>query len=153
LVELATKNEQADNIVAAWEPANRPEIGKPFRIAYKQQWSTDPNPAEASSWVVATRSGTHDWAPGSRYVVLEFAGPSIAGLGPDEKLDAEITVSGKGVSLSSPARVQRYPDGSSWRVAFEIKRDSGAPNGAEVRCSLRRGADYVSETWTGWLPL
>jgi glucans biosynthesis protein len=153
LVELATSNELSDNIVAAWEPANRPEVGKPFRIAYKQHWGTNPNPAEASSWVVATRSGTHQWAPNSRYVVLEFAGPSIAGLGPDEKVDAEITVSGKGVSLAGPARVQRYPDGTTWRVAFEIKRDGEAPNGAEVRCSLRRGADYVSETWTGWLPL
>lgn len=155
LVELATKDEQADNIVAAWEPANRPAVGKPFRIAYKQKWSTDPNPAGSSSWVVATRSGTHQWAPGSRYVVLEFAGPSIAGLGPDEKLEAEVTVTGKGISIVGPARVQRYPEGNTWRVAFEIKKEdsSGASEGAEVRCSLRRGTDYVSETWTGWLPL
>jgi len=155
LVELATSHELSDNIVAAWEPANRPAIGKPFKIAYKQKWTTDPNPAGSSSWVVATRSGTHDWAPGSRFVVLEFSGPSIAALGPDEKLDAEVTVSGTGITLSGPARVQRYPDGNTWRVAFEIKREGAGDTsgGAEVRCSLRRGSDYVSETWTGWLPL
>jgi glucans biosynthesis protein len=155
LVELATSNELADNVVAAWEPAKLPELGKPFRIAYKQRWTNDPNPAGASSWVVATRSGTHDWAKGARFVVLEFAGPAVANLGPEEKLSAEVTVAGKGMSLSGPARVQRYPGSNTWRVAFEIQKEGeGDPSGgAEVRCSLRRGADYISETWTGWLPL
>jgi periplasmic glucans biosynthesis protein len=141
--------------VAAWEPSTPPVPGEPFRIAYKQKWTNAPNPAGASSWVVATRSGTHEWAPGARFVVLEFSGPAIAGLGPDVTPEAEVAVSGKGVTLAGPPRVQRYPDSDTWRVAFEIKREGeGDPSGgAEIRCSLRRGTDYLSETWTGWLPL
>jgi periplasmic glucans biosynthesis protein len=39
----------------------------------------DPDPSQAVGHVVATRSGVHDWQPGQRTVVVEFAGPSPHG--------------------------------------------------------------------------
>jgi glucan biosynthesis protein len=136
-------------------------VGQPYRFAYKQSWTTQPNPAGAAGWVVNSRSGTHEWAPDTRYVVLEFAGPALAAL-PKEtgeegevKLEAEVSVTGANVVLAGPARVQKVPGGDTYRVAFEIKKTAkdAKVDGAELRCSLKKGADYLSETWTGWLPL
>jgi len=63
LVELSTQHELSDNIVLAWEPATPPVVGEPWKIAYDQTWTLDANPSKATAWVVATRSGTHEWAP------------------------------------------------------------------------------------------
>lgn len=155
LVELATPHELSDNIVVAWEPAIPPAIGKPYRIAYSQTWTTEANPAKASSWVVATRSGTHEWAAHTRFVVLEFAGPALQALPPGAELEASVSVGTDDAELVGPARVEKYPEGNSWRVAFEVRLKASATDieGAEVRCALKLGNDYLSETWTSWLPL
>lgn len=155
LVELATPHELSDNIVVAWEPAERPALGKPYRLSYTQSWTTEPNPAKAASWVVATRTGTHEWAPHTRFVVLEFAGPALQALPPGAAVEAVISLGTPGTELVGPARVEKYPEGQSWRVAFEIRlKEAAEPtDGAEVRCSLKLGNDYLSETWTSWLPL
>lgn len=155
LVELSAAHELSDNIVAAWEPADTPPAGEPYRIAYTQSWSLDPNPAEAGSWVVASRSGTHEWAPGTRYVVLEFGGPALAELGGDGIPEAVVSLSGEGAVLGGPARVERYPGGDTWRVSFEVKKAGSevTAEGVEARCSLKLGEDYLSETWTSWVQL
>lgn len=155
LVELATSHELSDNIVAAWEPAVPPAPGEPYRIAYSQTWSLDPNPASAGSWVSATRSGRHEWAPDTRLVVLDFTGPMISRLGQDEVPEAIVSIAGDDVILAHPPQVRRYSGSNDWRVMFTIKAVEPGENiqGAEVRCSLKLGNDYLSETWTGWLPL
>ena len=52
--------------------------------------------------------------------------------------------------------VQKNPFNQTWRVAFQIKAKEGAepkPTGAELRCALRRGEDFLTETWTCRMPL
>ncbi len=155
LVELATAHELSDNIVLAWEPATPPPVGEPWKFAYTQTWTLETNPAKAGCHVVATRSGVHEWAEGTRVVVLEFAGPALQALPPEAQPEAVVTVGTPGAGLVGHARVERYPEGGSWRVAFEIRQDDSANpvDGAEVRCALKLGNDYLSETWTSWLPL
>jgi len=155
LVELAAPDEPTDNIVASWEPAVPPAVGEPFRIAYRQTWSMDPNPGKAGSWVVATRSGAADAAAGRRRVILEFAGPALTGLAAGVVPEADLTIGTPGISVTRAPSVQRHPDGASWRVTFEVARPAEAPpsDGVELRCALKQGTDYLSETWTGWLPL
>ena len=155
LVELASKNEVSDNIVAAWEPATMPAPGQPFRLAYRQSWTLDGNPAGAGSSVLSTRMGVHESVPAQRSVVLEFGGPSLERLAKEVVPEAVVTVAGQDAVLAGHPRVERYPGTPNWRVSFEIKRVKAEPSvkGAEVRCSLRVGNDYLSETWTSWLPL
>ena len=77
LVELPTQEELADNLAVYWIPDAKPEPLKPFRYGYRQSWGIMENPAGASSWSVATRSGTHPWAPGVRFLIVEFDGPRL----------------------------------------------------------------------------
>ena len=157
LVEMATSHELSDNIVLAWEPAQPPVIGEPWRFAYRQSWTRDANPAKAAAWVSNSRSGTHEWAEHTRYVILEFTGPALEKLNADSKLEAVVSVASGGAELVGPPRVEKYPDGGNWRVAFEIKRripgSEKSVDGAEVRCALKLGDDYISETWSSWLGL
>ncbi len=155
LVELSTGHELSDNIVAAWEPDDPPPAGEPYRIAYSQSWGLDPNPAAAGSWVVATRSGTHEWAPGTRYVVLEFSGPALDELGENDLPEAFVDLNSEAAVLGGPPRVECYPGGDTWRVSFEVRKAEPAANieGIEARCALKLGEDYLSETWTSWLKL
>lgn len=155
LVELASTNGFGDNIVAAWEPAVPPAPGKPCRMAYKQTWTFEGNPAGAGSCVVATRSGTDERMPGERTVLLEFAGPALERLAKEAAPEAVVAVVGEEAVLTGTPRVERYPGGQNWRVRFAVKKAKPGTQagGAEVRCSLRLGNDYLSETWTSWLAL
>lgn len=155
LVELASGNAKADNIVAAWEPEVAPSPGQPYRLTFRQSWAFEGNPAGAGAWVVATRSGVHDGQRNQRSVVLEFAGPTLERLPKEAVPEAMVTVTGDEAVLTSPPRVERYPGTPNWRVTFSIKKakPESAAGGVEVRCSLRSGNDYLSETWTSWLPL
>lgn len=155
LVELPTAHELSDNIVAFWEPESHPKPGEPYRLAYTQRWTLDGNPAGASGYAVATRSGIHEWAPGVRFIIVDFAGKTLEAM--DEKLapEAVITTSDPAVEIMHPT-VQKNPRNQTWRVAFQIKAKEGVnpvPTGAELRCTLRRGEDFLTETWTCRMPL
>lgn len=155
LVELASRSGLSDNIVAAWEPAAPPALGKAYRVSYRQTWTFEGNPAGAGSWVVATRTGVREGAGDHRTVVLEWAGPTLERLAKEAAPEAVVTLAGEDAELAGPPRVERSPGTPNWRVAFEIrKKKADLPaSGAEVRCTLRLGNDYLSETWTSWLSL
>ena len=155
LVELPTGHELSDNIVAFWEPDAQPKPGVPYRLAYTQRWTSDGNPAEAGGFAVATRSGTHEWAPGVRFILIDFSGPELLQLPENLAPEAVITCADPNVVIMHPT-VQRNAYNNTWRVAFQIKAQDGLtqkPEAAELRCTLRRGNDFLTETWTCRMPL
>jgi glucans biosynthesis protein len=152
LMEIPTANELADNIVALWEPSRSPQPGERFEFSYKQHWTLDEDPAAAGGRVVATRTGLHEWQPEQRTMVVEFAGGALAdwqGAPPE----AVVTVVGEHaakVKIQGLA-VQPLP-GDRWRVAFQIapaaeggKLADAGPQ--ELRCCLKKGEDFLTETW------
>ena len=154
LVELPTHNEYMDNIVAFWEPKVRPEIGKPHRLAYRQRWTSEQNPGGAGGYVVSTRSGIHDWAPGERFVMVDFAGDNLNRLPPEANLVAVPTTDNPDVEVLSPIVTRNLFD-NSWRASFRLKVKDGAPrpNQVEVRCFLKHGDNFLTETWSALMPL
>ena len=155
LVELPTGNETSDNIVAFWEPESHPRPFEPYRLAYTQRWTTEGNPTEAAGYAVATRSGVHDWEPGKRFILVDFAGKILETMTEAMAPEALITCADPAVEILSPT-VQKNPFNNTWRVAFQIKAkdDAGTkPTAAELRCALKRGDDFLTETWTCRMPL
>ncbi len=153
LVELPTQEELADNLVVYWIPDVKPEPLKPFRYAYRQTWGMMDNPSGAGCWSVATRSGTHPWAPGVRFMIVEFDGPRLRGLPPDKAPDAVVTVANDAPVAVENVRTQRNPINGVWRASFEVRPASTNTPPAQVgpielRCCLKSGEDYLSETWT-----
>ncbi len=152
LMEIPASNEVTDNIVALWEPARTPQPGDRIEFSYRQHWTTDDDPSQAGGRVVATRSGVHDWEPDKRIVIVEFAGPNleknaelplipqIQALGENA---AKITITHSTVQALSENR---------WRVSFQIAPATAGAKLAEtgpveLRCCLKRGEDFLTETW------
>ena len=154
LIELPTQNELSDNIVAFWEPKVRPEIGKPHRLAYRQRWTSEQNPGGAGGYSVATRSGIHDWAPGERFVMVDFTGDKLVRLPPEATPVVVPTTDNPDVEALNPTVTRNLFD-NSWRASFRLKVRDGAqrPEQVEVRCFLKHGDDYLTETWSSLMPL
>ena len=152
LMEIPASNEVTDNIVALWEPSRTPQPGDRIEFSYRQHWTMDEDPSQAGGWVVATRSGVHDWEPEKRIVIVEFSGPNL-----EKNLELPLVplvqASGENAAKVSIANttVQAMPE-NRWRVMFQLvpadantKLASIGP--VELRCCLKRGEDFLTETW------
>lgn len=154
LMEIPTTNELSDNVVAMWEPAQTPQQGDRVAFKYRQHWTTaqDPSYTDGNGYVVATRTGIHDWQPEQRTVTVEFTGKNLEQQG-DVPMVPVIQATGasaekvkiQGVTL------QPMPD-ARWRVAFQIAPAAEGGKLADVgpvelRCSIKRGENFLTETW------
>jgi len=152
LMEIPTTNELADNTVAMWEPSHTPKAGERIEFTYKQHWTTDEDPSGAGGRVVATRTGLHDWQPEQRTIAVEFAGGALEKWegDPPEVVVTAMGEAGAKIKIQGVA-VQPLPEGR-WRAAFQITPAAEGGKLADVgpqelRCSLKKGEDFLTETW------
>jgi glucans biosynthesis protein len=150
LVEIPTRTEFDDNVVACWVPEAAPVPGTPFALEYRLRWFLDgigPPGARA----IATRrgkSGVHE--PGFERFVVDFAGGPLADLAAEAPVEAVVTVDA--AAAPHHVTVQRNRFNGSWRVAFLVRPPS-EPRPVELRCFLRLGGEALSETWSHlWQP-
>jgi glucans biosynthesis protein len=152
LMEIPTTNELSDNTVAMWEPARIPQPGDRIEFSYRQHWTLDEDPSMADGHVVATRTGVHDWQPEQRTMVVEFVGNALNQQS-EIPLTPFIQATGAGAEKVKiqGITVQSIPD-ARWRVAFQIapaaeggKLSDVGP--VELRCCLKRGENFLTETW------
>jgi len=150
LVELPTKDEFNDNVVAFWVPEKLPALGQPVEIEYRLRWALD-GVAPPAGYVRSTRLGKSAYyEPGLERFVVDFDGSKLQALDAGAKVQQDVWV-GSGATLHH-ATLQKNPLNGSWRVAFTIRPD-GQGKPVELRCFLRRGGDVVTETWTYlWQP-
>lgn len=169
LVELSAHDETSDNLVAMWEPRDAPKIGEPYRYAYRLYWGTDPNPTQAGSYVVATRTGLMPWKPGERLCVVDFKGPALDKLPADAKVTGIVEAADPTLGEVHEVVVHKVAASNLWRLSFYV-RAAGAPPvppagpneypklkpppfkaPVEVRAFLKNGNDVLSETWNNRL--
>jgi glucans biosynthesis protein len=169
LVELSAHDETSDNLVAMWEPRDPPKAGEPFRFAYRLFWTADPNPAQAGSYVVASRTGVLPWRPGERFCVVDFKGPALDKLPPDAQLTAVVAAADPAIGEVKDCTVHRNAAGGTWRLTFHVRQVGAAPVPPagpndypklrppvfkvpiEIRAFLKNGNDVLSETWNARL--
>ena len=85
LVELSTSYEGLDNIVAFWDPKNKPAPLQPFRFGYTLYWEGgDADLRRSENRVVSTRIGPDAQFPGARQFVIDFDGPQLDAI-PEDK--------------------------------------------------------------------
>ncbi|KAB0679709.1 glucan biosynthesis protein [Aureimonas leprariae] len=147
LVEIPTKAEINDNIVAFWVPEKRPEAGAQYEFRYRMRWGLD---AEAP-YTLATVTGTYGGLGGNpadenpsdtRRFVINFSGGTIGNLPLDAKLDPIVTVP-DGAELVHTG-LDRLP-GGGWRLSIELRRRNDTP--IELSAKLSMMQRIVSETW------
>lgn len=79
LVEIPSRKETNDNIVAYWMPRAVPPVGQPFDIAYAIHFQTHEPLGAAAGRATATRIGAGDKEELKR-IVIDFEAPKISAL-------------------------------------------------------------------------
>lgn len=143
LLEIPTKEEIHDNIVAFWTPKAPIALGREHNFIYRLSWGWDnPKPAPLAT-VALTSDGLA--ADNTRLFVLDFVGNNL------QKLDTQSVrglVEAKGIEIKNIV-TQPNPKTSGWRLSFEFVGKSKA----ELRALLLRGDQPLSETWIyRWIP-
>jgi glucans biosynthesis protein len=150
LVELSTSYEGLDNIVAFWDPKNKPAPLKPFHFGYTLFWKLNTDDL-SSNKVVSTRIGLDSRFANTRQIVIDFAGPKLDGIPPARPPTAIAYCSTNAAIIEN--QVLRNPYLQTWRVLLKMQPKPGNTNPIDLRCTLQRGTNILSETWTyQWSP-
>ncbi|HSI41895.1 MAG TPA: glucan biosynthesis protein [Xanthobacteraceae bacterium] len=138
LVEIPTREEVHDNIVAFWRPSEPLRKGREYSSTYRMHWGWDGPDRTDLGRISATRvGGTAD----RRLFVLDVVGRSLKDL-PAEGISARVTAN---TGRIADVVTQRNPEIDGWRVSFAF-----TPDGAdlsELRADLLRGDEKLAETW------
>jgi glucans biosynthesis protein len=147
LVELPTAGEVDDNIVAFWVPAAPIRAGQTLALRYRLHWAKEEPATPAVARVVATRSGEggrpgQPIPPGRRKFVLDFAGPSLAGLTRQSGVQPVVSL-----SAGQPIDAAAYPVAGAdrWRLMFDY--EAPPKTTLDLRAALTHGGQAISETW------
>ena len=87
LVEIPTRNEFEDNIVAFWVPKNPPKPGEPFSFSYTLRWTSREPKISPCGYCVMTRIGRVPGEPLERKIILNFSGGDLENLGADSGVE------------------------------------------------------------------
>jgi glucans biosynthesis protein len=153
LVELPTREEIHDNIVAYWVPAGRAEAGKPLQFGYLLNAFSTSAIWPPGGKAIATRVGnagvgTYEEAGRTRRVVIDFEGGDLEGLNPAQPVRAEVKANGGDVDTVT---VEQLPGTGVWRVAFRLTPKANGT--VDMRCYLTLYGEALTETWSYvWSP-
>lgn len=142
LVQLPTKDEYADNVVAYWVADAQPSANETREVRYRIVWSMSEPAGSAPARVVATRQEARGGgAPGAAFQVA-FQ-PMNSRAGGAAAVVPEIEV-GRGARLVDSS-VQSDAQHSLSKLSFQVEPMGSAP--VELRCRLRDSEGAFSETW------
>ncbi|HWD21000.1 MAG TPA: glucan biosynthesis protein G [Verrucomicrobiae bacterium] len=147
LVELSTRYEGLDNIVAFWSPKQMPLPLRPLRFGYTQEWTSETDLKLSTNKVVNTRVGGDTVSAHRRQIAIDFDGPALAALSEADPPQVIASCSDNGVIIDTQAL--KIPGASAWRVMLKLDRKDENP--IDVRCTLTRHDKAVTETWTDLL--
>ncbi|HVU26576.1 MAG TPA: glucan biosynthesis protein [Verrucomicrobiae bacterium] len=152
LVELSTHYEGLDNIVAFWDPKNKPAPLQPFRFSYTLYWQSGEADRKLSeNRVVSTRLGLDPSCKDCRQIIVDFDGPKLDAIPENNPPVAISNCSTNAAILDN--QVIRCTDLGTWRVILKMQPNPGNVNPVDLRCTLQSGTNVVSETWVyQWSP-
>ncbi|MCR8915786.1 glucan biosynthesis protein [Marinobacter panjinensis] len=149
LVEIPTKDETFDNIVAFWNPEEPLEPGNEYLYSYTLTWGEEPpRQPEALATVQATRTGLGGVIGQKREYfswrfAVDFAGGPLPLLADDAEVEPVITASRGRVEITS-ARPLASIDG--FRAMFDLVPDDSLEP-IDLRLQLKLGDQVLTETW------
>jgi len=151
LVEIPSREEIHDNVVAFFTPDAKLSPGTPMAFSYRMLWGSAPRPPPGTATAVATRMGdarrigvkaeAQALDRRARKLVIDFAAP----VPPRDAADVEAVVTASSGAVRN-ARVEPHAAAGGYRAAFDLV--PGGPEPVELRCFLRRRGAALSETWS-----
>ena len=145
LVELPTNYEGLDNIVAFWNPKQKPTPKQPFRFSYEQLWTSETETRLSENYVSATRIGAELHDPKKRQVHIDFAGPRLQALKDDAK--PQVVASCSDNARIYETAILRNPFNNTWRAVLKFEPPADGKEPVELRCTLKQGDEALTETW------
>ena len=151
LVELNSGFEGLDNIVAFWDPKIKPAPLQPYRFGYTLYWTRENDLKLSENRVVSTRLGLDLSCRDCRQIVIDFDGPKLDALPANDPPAAIANCSANAVILDN--QVTRNDYLGTWRVILKMQPKPGNVDPVDLRCTLQKGTNLLSETWTyQWSP-
>jgi periplasmic glucans biosynthesis protein len=155
LVELPAPDETFDNIVAFWNPVDKPQPGQELLFRYRLYWGSQMPAGPALAQVAATRTGIGGIVGQPRQYfswrfAVDFTGGELATLPKQTDIEPVISASRGEIQITS-ARAQAEISG--YRAMFDLKPTDGSTEPIDLRLYLRHAGRPLSETWLyQWTP-
>jgi glucans biosynthesis protein len=149
LVEIPTEDETSDNIVAFWNPAEKPQRGQELLYAYRLNWCRE-NPVVVDlARVYATRTGIGGIIGRRRTYfswrfVVDFVGGELPTMAENARLIPVISASRGRVEITS-VRPLRPING--YRAMFDLALTDDSVEPINLRLYLSYDGQALSETW------
>jgi glucans biosynthesis protein len=152
LVELNTGYEGLDNIVAFWAPKENPAPLEAYRFSYTLCWQGGEADLKLSeNRAISTRVGPDSHFPNARQFIIDFAGPKLDAVPQNAPPLAIANCSTNAVIVDN--LVVPNPYLKAWRVILKMQPKPDNTDPVDLRCTLQKGTNILSETWTyQWNP-
>jgi periplasmic glucans biosynthesis protein len=156
LVEIPTVDETSDNIVAFWNPAEKPKPGQEMLFSYRLYWGTRMPYASSLAQTIATRTGIGGTVGQKRqyyswHFAVDFAGGELGALAKDANVEAVITTS-KG-SSTEHVTAHYVDEFRGYRALFDVRPPDDSNEPVDLRLYLRIDGRPLTETWIyQWTP-
>ena len=149
LVEIPTVGETFDNIVAFWNPAEKPKPGQELLYSYRLFWGTHMPYASALAQTIATRTGIGGTIGQKRqyyswHFAVDFAGGELGALAKDAAVEAVITASHGQTEHVTAHYVEEW---NGYRALFDIRPPEDSIEPIDLRLFLRIDGRPLTETW------
>jgi periplasmic glucans biosynthesis protein len=145
LIEIPSKEEIHDNIVAFWRPKDPLRAQGEYIFTYRMHWGQrNPQPVEVAKFT-ATRVGAGP--DGTRLFVLDLAGDVLKDVKPEAV---------RGAVEASKGRIdhvvtQPNPETGGYRLSFQLAPEDETL--VELRARIMRDNESLSEVWLyRWTP-
>ena len=154
LVEIPTVDETFDNVVAFWNPLEKPKSGQELLFSYRLYWGTKMPYGSTLAQTVATRTGIGGIVGVKRqyyswHFAVDFAGGELGALARDASVEAVVTTSRGTIEHVTAHFVQEF---EGYRALFDVKPDEGTEP-VDLRLYLRVDGRALTETWIyQWTP-
>jgi periplasmic glucans biosynthesis protein len=155
LVEIPTVDETFDNIVAFWNPAEKPKAGQELLFGYRLHWGTHMPYASPLAQTIATRTGIGGTVGLKRlyyswHFAVDFAGGELGALPRDTPVEAVITTSRGQVEHVTAHFVEEF---HGYRALFDVRPPDDGVEPIDMRLYLRVDGRALTETWIYlWTP-
>src|SRR5580692_4848039 len=156
LVEIPTVDETFDNIVAFWNPLEKPKPGQELLFGYRLYWGTHMPYASALAQTIATRTGIGGTVGLKRtyyswHFAVDFAGGELGALPKDATVEVVITTSRGTTTEHVTAHYVREFNG--YRALFDVRPSDEVNDAVDLRMYLRIDGRPLTETWVYlWIP-
>ena len=153
LVEIPSKLEVNDNIVAFWVPDGRATAGQSLEYRYRLIWGDIDESHDGLAKVRATRAGKGGVSgvkndDALRKFVIDFEGGILGNLPAESDVMAETNLSSGEIVHSTVSRIQGT---AIWRLVLDIRPAGDQP--IEMNAHISFGDQRLSETWLyQWRP-